>query len=207
MASGTVVVQGDIIRVVTYTRLDGQQGLNVRHLRCQSTGGPDVTHGDLADSLDSILAPLYKAYLPNDVTYEGVGVREVNQAPTIETLSFARQGPGDVAGNPLPKNAAPVISLYALIPGPGGRGRMFLPFMADQFQDVTGQVNAAGKALMDAIRDQWIGTKLHTNPAGGSLTMASVLWKATLSQWWILQQGVSRTKFGTMRSRGDYGAK
>lgn len=207
MTAATVLNQDDIIRVVITTRTAGQQGLNVRLVKVGLVVGGTVTLADLAAGLSSEFHTLYKDAMSDDSQWEALSCRRIDPDQTLEVFNLANAGNGNVVAAPLPKNTAPVITYYTDYPGPGGRGRNYFPFLADDFMDADGTLDAAGTTLMNAIKDKWLGGLTVIDASGGSVTVAPGIVYSKTGQWRPFTSGAVYGKFGSVRRRGDYPAR
>ena len=185
-----------------------QWGINKRYNQVFSIVGiATPTTDDLAAAEDARLGPLYKALLTAAATYDFVSCRRVSGvAPfKLSSLNGVNGGAGTVAGDPLPKQTAGVISLYANSIGKKYRGRSFIPFPGEADSGALAGPTAGYitrlASLAVAYRQQWSFTLGVT-----LITMDPVIWPGDpLFPTQPISVAIAQAKWATQRRRGAYG--
>lgn len=196
---------GDILQSRIETSFGTQSSQNIRHWRVSAEVAPAATHAQIAANLDTSIAPLYKAVLSTSATYRGVAVRRIFPLPpTIEAIANANLGAGTIAGDPLPKQTAGVVTFRTALAGRKFRGRFYAAFPAESDNNAStlpSNAYVAGLALLGGVF-----TLSRTIPNGaGSTTIDPVIWHRRTSTFDVITNIVARTIWGTQRRRGDYG--
>lgn len=112
------------------------------------------------------------------------------RAVALQRTSVDHPGSGG-AGQPAPRDCV-VIGLRTVIPGPSGRGRMYLPAVATDNLDATGLISAAAKTGI-------------ANAAGSALISLST--NGLVAGIWRLALGDSITGFATVSVSGVQGSQ
>lgn len=199
---------GDIYEVRFFCEDSGQRqaSVNVRHYRIVSVAGSGVTNQVMADFLSSNLNGEYKAVLSASAQYRGCGVRRIKPLPAeTETFSSTGQGAGVGNGNSLPTQTCGIITLRTSLGGPRYRGRAYIPFPSEGDNNLNGLPEATYITGLNAL-----GAKLvagFTPGSGGNtVDMLPVIYSRKYGTSQDVISYVSRSKWGTQRSRGSYGA-
>lgn len=205
-----------LISASWYCYCVNQLSVNTVLYRVQTvTGTP--TDSQLADAMAEALSTEYKALLPSSASYKGASCR-IEWGTGIPLggpshYSAEGAGVGVAEGNVLPLQTCGIITKLSNVRGPGGRGRIYVPFPADSFQDVSGSPIAATYGpLLTALGTNLIGIDginiTFVTEGDGEVVVRSLI-KAPfpdtpLSD--VLTDGyLIRDKWGVQHRRGDYG--
>jgi len=196
----TAPAVGDILKHVNYCRAMGQNGLNVRHWRVSFQSGVAPSLDDVALALDDIFRPLYTAYLLTSAQHLGTTLQKINPLPVGDEGSTSRSGvPGVVEGTPLPPQCCGHITLNTGVAGRANRGRMYLPFWAEE--QCTGAVPTAGAiALMLPIGVAHKTVQTFVIGAG-SITLQPIIWRRASETYIQITSGTIQPHFSTQRRR------
>lgn len=201
----TTLVDGDIVRATYACYGFGQAGLNVIHLRIHDVAGAP-SDLNLAETLDTTAHTKYKALLGTDVSYYGVKVNIIRTTPTPRGMvTNANEAVGTGGAQSLPAQVAPIITCYTDYGGPAYRGRIYVPFCAEDIVEVaTNRVTAAGQLLLQALADDVFKTATVT--VGGNTCKATpVLYHRGDDTFTDITSAQVKGKFGTQTRRGAYG--
>lgn len=207
----TAIAVGDILAGRAWLSTSAQAAVNTYNFTCISLTGGAVTDQDFANALDSICVGLYAALCTSNVTYNGIQVYFAKRTPMnlpnpVKSVSSA--GPCTAAGNTLPTEVAGVLKYLTQFRGPGGRGRVFLPFVSTTHSSAFGVPTTAYDVLVNSFCSAMLAPLVLTN--GGST--ATLVW--SLVRKFLLPdpptsvqilQAESAQKFGVIHRRGDYG--
>jgi len=166
-----VIAAGDVILIVMKGNLFAQSVQSTFYLRCTETTG-NYTILNLLNGLQGILLDAYVKCVSRDWTGQVLYGRIV--APTKsrgEELILGTPS-GDILEDALPPSVAGVISRYTLVPGPGGRGRVFVPAVPETWNS-SGLLSQAG---VDAYEELAQFMSATITPQAGHVFEA-VLWK------------------------------
>lgn len=184
-----------------------QTAVNVRHYRIvakQGTGATDLT---IAQFLDTQFHTVYKPILHNQAQYRGVGVRRIKPLPvTAEVLTSGNVGAGTATGEPLPGQVCGIITLRTLFGGPRYRGRMYLPFPAETFNDADSLPTTAYYNLLGTLGNV-MASGMSPGAGGNTMDMLPIVFSRKFSTSEDVIGYTQRFKWATQRSRGSYGAK
>ncbi len=195
---------GDVVEVKVYCEDLEQTSVTTTHWRVDAVNGFGVDMQTLANDFNTAFGAEVPPGMANDVTMSGTGVRILAPVLSIEIESNNASFPGSGLGVSLPRQTSGLLSVYADIPGPKGRGRMYIPFPAATFNTTSGIPTAAWVTHLDSI-----GT-LVTTPfvSGGgvdNIHLRPVLWHRSTRTSDDLSRFVSRQKWATQKRRGSYG--
>lgn len=170
MASRILQV-GDIMVAVMKGRLFGQSVQSTFHYRATAVDGSytlkNFITGLSATLLDNYVKAVSRDWT-GDVLYGRILAPVKSRGEEI-TLGAAS---GDVLEDALPPTTCAVIGRYTLVPGPGGRGRIFLPAIPESWNDA-GILSVAGVTALTDLQ-QFMAESI--TPLAGN-TFEPVLWK------------------------------
>jgi len=207
---GTALQIGDILSARVWTSLGEQAAVNSYNWEVITVSGGTVTDQQFSDSFDLLVAGDYKQMMPTSCTYHGTQtyfMRRTGFLPApVKTIT--NTGAGVTGTDPVPRSSAAIMKYSTLVRGPGGRGRVYLPFISTQYMTALGLPNATLNTKIDALAALLLPA-LTLTTGGSSATLV----------WSLLTRGVppapptahqlmnaeSAGKMGTMRKRGDYG--
>lgn len=198
------VAVGDCIEVTVYCTVGNQVGVNVLHYEVAAIGGAVMQYDDLPDRAYVHYESAYRGWVSSDANFAGVGVRRVRPGSKTIQYNTIDVVPGDGDGVVLPTQVAGLITLRSQKPGPGGRGRVYVPFGSIQWVEGEGEMTAGAKLALDTVATA-IGPSIN--------------WTAVASAWTLtLQQVIGPNNappvvevceptglWATQRRRGEYG--
>lgn len=205
---GPIVNVSDVleIKVVTYANPVSQIGINVRHYLVATTDVEDIGLGDCAREVATYIEAEYKDLLSDEADFLGTTARRVTPNPTDSLSSNAGEGAGLRTGGLLPAQTTGIITMTTNLPGRAGRGRVYVPFPAeeDSSAGIPGgnyfaQLGPLGTKFTDTIT-------VTTTDTLGQGTIAPILWHAALQNFDPIFGFIARQKWATQRSRSQYGA-
>lgn len=131
-------------RIVTFDpTAPSQVGVNVIHYKVTNLVGFGVTQLALAQRLDTLAAPLYKALMSSSVQYRGVLVQKIWPLPRVASeQTAANAGFASGAASQVPTQVAGLIKLKTANAGRAFRGRIYLPFLGTGSIGVDGNPTA-----------------------------------------------------------------
>lgn len=191
---------GDIIETVAYCRAINQNGLNVRHWQITERNGTGRTDQQLCDAMEQNYAPLYKDYLSVQASWVGMTLKVIRPTQFLKVQSTASAGAGVSAGDLLPPAVSGLIKLNTNLAGRRFRGRIYLPFAAEEDNTLLGSVSNATQALFDAIGAAY--TSPFTAAAGAnSVFIRPMLYRRSTGAVQELKSYVVRTEWAQQRRR------
>lgn len=200
---------GDYLRVTFVCKAGEQLGLNVRHFMYTKTEGDPLSDQQVADAISLYYDQHYVGLLPPDASYRGVILARETPSPTAQIYSNEGQAVGSNQGEDvLPRQVAGIITLRTGQPGPGGRGRVYIPFPY-RGADSTSTFNPTG-AYVDKLASlalQFAGDEVV--PAGGdSFVLTNVLKTRKTGQivYLPITSSLARGYWASQRRRGTLGA-
>jgi hypothetical protein len=203
---------GDILSARAWLSLDEQAAVNTFNYEVISSTGVGRTDQDFANDFDTGFAAFYKSLVPPTVTYRGIQVYYLHRTgggvkpPPVSSL--AGSGFGTATNAPLPRNTAPILKYSTNSRGPGGRGRIFLPFVSSDFLASNGRPTIAFEVLVNSAASGLL-LPFVSGALPNRCTLAWVLLRKHLGAdptvTGQIIQALSADKFGQMHKRGDYG--
>lgn len=195
----------EIYEVRAYVTLREQLAVNTRHYRVTNVTGT-VSDAQFAANVDAAWAAPYKAAITGDASYRGVGVARVFPLPrTLSAFSTTGQGPGGGGTDELPSQVSGIITFTTIYAGPAYRGRIYVPFPDEAFQDLNGQPGIGYQGLLDTLKNV-MDVPFVVAPGGGnSATLVPVIYDKNDNTYIEVAGSQSRKKWATQRRRGGYG--
>ena len=195
---------GDRVQVRVITQLLTQVGMNVLHMTptTVTTGGASLQ--EIANALDTALAPLYKPAMTSNSSWRGVGCQNITAPRSLEYFSVANTGPGTGATPPMGAQVCGVITYKTTNAGPSWRGRSYIAFPPGTASQTTGIPTASYTTLLAAIATAILAPGTVVGATGSTAFRFGVLQSATD----IVQFYASATvpsKWATQKRRGNYG--
>jgi len=195
----------NIVQTRMYCTLDNQVSINSLFFLVNSIGTPAATDADVATFMDTAVGAAIKAMLPTASEYRGFQAQIVWPNPRRPAQTGnAGAGAGTVASDPLPTQVTGLVFLTSNIAGPGGRGRIYLPFPTESQNDASGLPTAGYQTLAGAVITAWFGASAIAE-GGRTANLVPVLYKRSAHTTTQLITGGVRAKWATQRRRGDYG--
>jgi hypothetical protein len=196
---------GDIYEARIVSTIGGQTAINIRHYRVSTIVGTGASDSGIATAVNARFATDMKAAMTSNATYRGVGVRRIKPLPvTIETFTIASLGAGTAAGDVLPTQTCGMISLRTLLAGKSRRGRFYVPFPSEGLNDTDGTPTAAYITTLGLLAGDILAT-LTAGGGGNTNDLVPVVYSRELDLTTDLASTISRDKWATQRSRGDFG--
>jgi len=196
---------GDIMKCRVWCADAEQASVNTYYFLVNDIGTPAATDSDLAQGLDTLLAPLYKAIITNDASYRGVEVQIASQIPLPVPQFWATHTGAGTAGTPgLPRQAAGLVSFRTTLAGPGHRGRVFLPFVAAASNRAPGQTTTT---YIDDVTDLMNALTNYSavSSGGRTATVQFGIFSKKNSNFFALENFIVAAGWATQRRRGSYG--
>jgi len=202
----------DLVAARAWCQLDEQGSVNTYNYLVTNVVGGGVTDQNFCDDFDTgFMSPFYQAIQPSSVEYRGTQVyflRRTGFLPSpVSSVAGAHLG---TAGTiPMPRDAAPILKYATFDRGPGGRGRLYLPFVSATFLATNGRLTAGYDTIVNAVAATLLNPITITRGAA-TATLSWQLVKRThtplltyTSQ--AIITAASADKIGQMHKRGDYG--
>jgi hypothetical protein len=202
----TFLNNGDILACRVWTTFEDQAAVNTYNFRCSGKIGLGVTDQDLAASMDTFFSAFYPSILNNLAVYNGTQVYILNRVGPLPAGVFynGNTGPGIGTSPAAPKGTAFVLSYTTGIRGPGGRGRLFLPFLATAALDNNGQPVGPALTLINAFFTSMAGGFLiGTTP--NQISIDWIVYHRASRNYDFIQDGHARKTVSNLHRRGDYG--
>jgi len=200
----SLVSTGDILEVRFVCQHTEQVSYNVRHFRVAQVSGQSVSLAEIVNDLATQYEPDYKNLICAEAQYLGMDIRRVWPTKTVLYNSTVGAGPGTIAGEILPTQVAGLITLRSETPGPGGRGRMYIPFPSEADNDENGRPEGNYLQRLAFFAALMVEQQFPAGP-DGSATLDPVVWSRTTQTHKMIVDSVRRTKWATQRRRGGFG--
>jgi hypothetical protein len=146
---------GDVLVVRNICSTPTQIGLNNRFYQSVLTLGVAIPLTTQAAAFEAHVATAYINLLSVSANWMKVQIQKFSPAPpSFPAESAALAAPGAVAGEPLPRQVAGLISFTTPFAGRRFRGRAYVPFPSENSNDVNQQPDApylAGLANLGTI--------------------------------------------------------
>lgn len=193
---------GDIRRVTVHCTSGNQQSVNVLHLITTAEAGGGLTDAEIAGLHSSTMATPMKSCLGVGASYLGLKVSRIHPLPATDVkASVVGAGVGVRTGDQLPYQAAGILTLKTALAGRRNRGRMYVPFPAEESNNVTGQPDVIYTAALDALGTVLLGPFAYVVGAR-STTLAPYLKNKSHPAGPQITSYIVRAYFATQRRRG-----
>jgi hypothetical protein len=205
MSIRTPLVVGDIIRVVFYTTANGQAGLNVNHLQIL-TVIPPASLEELGDDLSLWGNGIYPDVMSEEAVYQGCDVMKYG-VPDSYIYFKANPSLGANIFGLTTTQSSPVITKQTGFAGRKNRGRLYVPFIPQNFISTEGGLSIEGIGKIITFADHYAGKnsfKVGETPLG---TFTWTLPYNRVIEPMPVGDFVASGKIGTQRRRGQYGKK
>lgn len=106
--------------------------------------------------------------------------------------------------NSLPTQVCGIVTWLSLLAGPANRGRSYIPFPADVFQDSDMSPTGAYLTLLTNLADVWRATSGIIG-AGGTTSLSPVIFSRTAITATPINDRRINDLWATQRRRGNYG--
>jgi hypothetical protein len=200
----TALVAGDVYRVVVGTFTRQQLGLNVLHYEVAAVAGA-VSDQDMTNSLDVTGSVLYQAMLGAASTYWGIKSTRVFPLPSpIPVVTSANNGIGVASGDTMSLQTCGIITKLTNLLGRANRGRMYIPFPTEVYNDGNALVTAAYQTLATALANWFLAPQTFIYGIA-SVTIIPVLWHYATHVWVPITGYRVRGIWGSQHRRSDYG--
>lgn len=192
-------------QIKVYCQQNDQIGINVRYYTVDSSSGGGLTEQQMVDALSAKYGPMYKTYLPSAARYLGATIQRA-AVPMSEPLfvSTTGAGTGEIEADPIPLQAALLVSLYAAAAGRKGRGRMYLPFWSEAHNGVDGKPTIVATDIAVSIGLLFSQSQTLINGSASNV-VAPQLWERTGNVFRPITRQAVAAKWATQRRRGNYG--
>jgi len=172
----TVALENDdILSVRAWATLFDQASVNTFNYKVITITGGAITDQDLSNAVDILLATFYKSFLSVNSEYRGVQTyfrkRAAGFLPApVKTITSAGNGtqPIPVA----PPNTAAIFKYATNVRGPGGRGRIYLPFVSTNLVDGFGVPTTSLNVLINSLASALLLPLTITTSMCGSVFLA-----------------------------------
>ncbi len=154
-----ILTVGDVHRAVFVCSLGNQFSQNVRHFQVTSIVNGPATDVAITSALSTRAAGGYRPLLSVQARYEGVKTQRIIPTQENPVVSTTDAGQGQEAGDALPPQIAGLIRYTSNTFGRRGRGRMYIPFMAEGYNDPFGHPSQGALVAMDALGEVMNGVE------------------------------------------------
>jgi hypothetical protein len=203
------IAGGETLQIKVYTYQDQQVGINTYHWDVDAgtvVGSPTLEA--LCDLRDLDHALLWAPIMASTAEYLGTSVQAIYPLPRSAIIrDGSATTAGTAVGDPLPKQICGLLSFLPSVGGVGSRGRIYLPFPAEDNNDASNQPDAGYRTLLTAIADDIaLGRTITTGP-GDTFNFTPRIFKRSnplISPGIIGYQVAAR--WATQQRRGDFGS-
>jgi len=202
-----LIAANDIWEARFVCLMDDQVSVNRLFYQATLTLGQGGLDTELAKDLSANFAPLYKNLLSSNAEFRGVSVQRAFPQPrTLAAIETVDAGPGLVGGNPLPAQAAGLVTLRTAFAGRDQRGRKYLPFPGGNNNDISGDPDPGYVASLNTIGLEFIKLITVAGPGGlavDNTTLAPVIWRPPAGVAKTITSQISRLRWATQRRRSE----
>jgi hypothetical protein len=190
---------GDVIQATVCCYNGNQIGLNIGYWVTQASGGP-MGINTVAPAIDTAMAGHYKLWLSADSNYYGSRFRNMNNLTFAPWIENTHSGVGLVTGLCAGSQLSGLITRTSASIGRSGRGRIFVPFVAESSVIDAQHISSGAVTALNAIGGDWQGGWAGT---GGVFVPCIYQRPSTITTY--TTGYISRNRIATQRRRGAYG--
>lgn len=198
----TTLSVGDVLETLLVCRADPQFGINVRHYRVSLVGGSPATLADAVGAVEDYFHERYKAWLSASAQWWGAKMTRIKPTRSQPETAFVQRGVGDNGTDLIPRQAAGVIKLKTDLGGRHGRGRMYIPFPPEEFNDASGDLEAAAITALQGIGN-FADDTIAVSAGGRTASIVPVLYNRKTAAVTDINGFQERVKWGTQRRRSN----
>lgn len=212
--SALVLQAGDVHRLIIYTYMNGQLGMNTFHTICNTVDPGPPSMINIAQFWATLFPSKYVQVMANEATYLGLGLRHIDPLPIgSEAVSIVGTGPGVGGTPPLPSQTCGLITQVGGLPALARKGRTYLPFPPSAASVAPGVPSAGYLTGIQPIGNILINTWNMTGPYTGTQFNFICGWRPPqpthtpplLRSYAVPQFFVRAAKWATQRRRGGFG--
>jgi len=172
----TIVVD-NIVELKVYCQQGEQVAVNTYHWKASAITGISRTDEQVAVDFAADVAPLYKAWMPSTALFRGIRVQIIHPLPEpVYQANISTAGIGARGADGLAPQLCGLVTKRTVLAGRANRGRMYLPFFAEDQSSADGRPEAAAMVLMSAWANY--ASTIRTFTSGpNSVTLRPVLWQ------------------------------
>lgn len=201
-----VLATSDLLKIVTYCQAAEQVAQNVRYYYVSAMGvGVSPTDEDVVTAFTNAIKVLYLPLMGASANFVGCTLQKISPVKR-DTVAWSNLGVGTAAGDLLPRETAGLISFRTGYAGRQNRGRMYVPFPAESWNDANGHPTAGYVTAMEALRDFVVQTGALAPAGTATITLQSIIIPSDQPQGRAITAGTAHTRWASMRSRGDFAA-
>lgn len=201
------IATGDLLvsEVIIYRADASQLATLRRYHRAEAVVGASIEFKDVAAALSAAWAPSYKDLIYNGASFRGVRVRRVVPVGTDAWGQHTADAGAGLSGpNPLPSQAAGLVTFGSPSLGAAGEGRQFLPFPATLDNGNDGKPTAGWKARALLLGGLIVSTIVVTVGVD-TANIKHIGWKPGAFSFVYLDRVLRVGNWATQKSRGAYG--
>jgi hypothetical protein len=198
---------GDLYRLQIFYNIGSELTENVLHFRETTSNDDPIASSSVIFGFNDVFQPVYNVELFSDesivTVYHCQRVRPTSGVPS--TLVFpsaeATQPKGDDTSEPVPSQAAALISWYTDVPSRRGQGRTYWPGVAVDHQN-DGQLTAEGLAQLQALGNAISAEFPAPAPFTGAYQLAVFSRADDLNA--LVRAAVAHSNMATIRGRRNF---
>jgi hypothetical protein len=201
-----IIANGDRLECRMYCQDSEQVSVNTVYYRAGLPTGGNVTDQNVADVLSAIAASHLTILITNNATYLGTTVRVANKLPLpVAAESNIDAGVGTAGAIGLPRQTAGLLRFFTALAGPGGRGRLYIPFPAQGENESRGVPTAAYSTSVEALGTDLMGLTSVNGAGGASIPVTLVVWSRVHARMADVTDTRGSSKWATQKKRGSFG--
>lgn len=201
----TTLALADILELKVFAWGEGQLGINTGHFLFNGATTGSVSVESMLAEFSTMMAAVYKPAMGSVVNFIGVTGRRVTPTVSPVVINTGDAGLAAVASDLLPTQVCGIFTKRTLRTGRAGRGRCYVPFPVELFNDVDGKPNETYTDLLESIANSWCETFAPTIPAVTGATFSPVIFHRASGGYDLITSKTVRVRWAGQHRRGDYG--
>jgi hypothetical protein len=200
-----VATVGSFLRSTWFTARDDQLGMMDVAWRISASTLAGVFLGDVADAIVTNTAVDLSVILGLNTAELGVKVSQLGTtSPGLPGIASSVLT-GAAGTGILPAQVSGLITLNTLLAGRKGRGRVYVPFIGNAYQDTDDTPTAALVTDMATFMTDWLSLSLVNGTGGGTINVFPIIWHRATNTHTDIDAFRANKLFATQRRRGNYG--
>lgn len=196
----TALVAAQVLTAKFFCGMTTQVSVNVRHYVVTTVTAAGPTDQDFCTQINSTFQLLYKPLLTSQASFGGTSVQIIRPTAAMAVTAVLAGGVGTGGASALPPTVAGLIKLVSSVPGRIGRGRIYVPFPAEEQSSPTGNPDALYQAALAVLGAQLI-LPVVVVAGGGSVTLTPCLYNRPTHATRNLAAFVVRKEWASCRRR------
>lgn len=192
----------DLVEVKLYAFSQGQYSINTLHYRVTAEVGTGAFDADAAQEIGTNFGDALREVMSNNASYLGCSAQILLPTRRPRVLFEGNAGAGSVDDEILPRQVAGLIRKKSNFASRSGRGRMYVPFPAEQSNTALGFPSPAYLVNLNILAGLLDDPQV-AGGGGNTATLSPIIFNRTTNVGTPITGFESATTWATCRRRSD----